>query len=233
MLRLLLPSGLGASEKPITDQHKLNMNTTNDNEDQSQPKLPLTEEQSTEAAIKQVEENNSPSPFDEALHDARILLATSLPSMREVTSDTVFPDLKRYGFTDNRVVGAMMKRLAGEGSIAATTLRMRKSGRPGNHQAPRRIYDNNLHRGQSSLTSLLALHQDDEWEFILRRDIKLSPDNRCPVCGQVDAIQKTSSKTKEGSFRDGDHITCGGCGHEGSVELWYGWESFKWEDLPI
>ena len=92
----------------------------------------------TEAAIALVEANNSPDPFKYAYDDALKLLV-DLPEA--VTSDTVFPDLERYSFSDGRVVGPLMRKLVAEGKLALTNL-YRPSSRKGNHGTPRRVYKN-------------------------------------------------------------------------------------------
>ena len=96
------------------------------------------QDNATEAAIALVEANNSPDPFKEAYEDALDLLV-KLPE--EVTSDTAFPHLDKYDFTDRRVVGPLMRQLQKDGKIRMTT-KYRPSGRVGNHGCPRRIYVN-------------------------------------------------------------------------------------------
>ena len=83
-----------------------------------------------------------PSPFNQALEDM-VSNLRGMPLKLMVTSDTILPDIKRYGFSDGRVVGALMRHLIKDGSITRTP-HMRNSIRAGNHCAPRRVYVNNL-----------------------------------------------------------------------------------------
>ena len=113
----------------------MNMNTND---------LPLfqqsdfAERQARDAAINQVEENNSPSPIDAAMEEAERNLAL-LPL--HVTCDIILPDIKKFGFTDGRAVGAIMRKLAKSGMIEPTE-NYRQSTRKGNHRVPRRVYLN-------------------------------------------------------------------------------------------
>lgn len=91
-------------------------------------------------AIETVEKNNSPGGIEEAVEDAVKLLKT-LPNGEEVTSDTLVPDLAKYGFSDNRAVGVVMRRLTSNGFIKPTD-KFRASKRPGNHLTPRKVYFN-------------------------------------------------------------------------------------------
>lgn len=100
--------------------------------------MQTTEAQAANNAIQQVEDNNSPDPFEEAYQDALNLLSV-LP--QKVTSDTIFPDLDKYNFTDGRVVGSLMRKLI-TNKVITLTAKYRPSERPGNHGAPRRVYNN-------------------------------------------------------------------------------------------
>jgi len=98
------------------------------------------EQEATESAITVVEENNSPSPLDEAEKDA----LTNLRHLPEkVSSDTILPNLAKYGFTDTRAMGPIMRRLAKAGAIKATG-EYRKSQRIGSHRMPKAIYHNHV-----------------------------------------------------------------------------------------
>lgn len=92
----------------------------------------------TELAIKRVDEANTPDPLAAAEANAIATLAT-LPSL--VSSDTILPDLEKYGFSDNRAIGPLMRRLVRKGHIAPTG-EYRKSKRPGSHGVPRAVYWN-------------------------------------------------------------------------------------------
>jgi hypothetical protein len=96
------------------------------------------EAHAAELAIRRVEDANSPDPLDEAEADAITALA-SLPEL--VSSDTILPDLSRYGFTDNRAMGPIMRRLVAKGFLA-TTGTFRKSERQGSHRRPTAVYLN-------------------------------------------------------------------------------------------
>lgn len=92
--------------------------------------------QECEAAIAVVVNNNV--AIDEAEADALENLR-NLP--KEVSSDTILPELSKYGFTDTRVMGPIMRRLAKAGAIEVTG-RYRKSRRSGSHRMPKAIYNN-------------------------------------------------------------------------------------------
>lgn len=96
------------------------------------------EEAQKNAAIELVAENNA-DPVGQAEADALDNLAY-LP--REVSSDTILPDLSKYGFTDGRAMGPIMKRLVKSGAITPTG-QFRKSQRPGSHRMPKAVYTNN------------------------------------------------------------------------------------------
>ena len=104
--------------------------------------LPLFDEAAKrDLAIEQVERNNLP-PVDRAVLDAIAILDT-LPTGAEVASDQLVPDLDKYGFTDNRAVGPVMRRLVKKRVIKVDPLgRFRPSDREGNHRVPIRIYIN-------------------------------------------------------------------------------------------
>lgn len=104
---------------------------------------PLFEEAAKELAICRVEEANSPDPLDEAEADA-ITALRSLPGL--VSSDTILPDLSRYGFTDNRAMGPIMRRLLAKGFITPTG-DYRKSQRGGSHRMPKAVYWNTVCEG--------------------------------------------------------------------------------------
>tara|TARA_R110000772_G_scaffold83288_11_gene176154 strand:+ start:1720 stop:2082 length:363 start_codon:yes stop_codon:yes gene_type:complete len=115
-------------------------NTTN------QPEFDFKREEShRDSAIDAVEESNL-TPIDRAKIDALDNLR-DLP--REVSSDTILPNLKKYDFSDNRAVGAVMRWLVKEEFIEWTSS-TRKSTRRGNHLADRRIYINQLWREERS-----------------------------------------------------------------------------------
>tara|TARA_R110002051_G_scaffold63430_1_gene115543 strand:- start:583 stop:927 length:345 start_codon:yes stop_codon:yes gene_type:complete len=99
------------------------------------------EAHNTELAIKRVEDANSPDPLDEAEADA-IKALTSLPEL--VSSDTILPDISGYGFTDNRAMGPIMRRLLKKGLITPTG-DYRKSQRGGSHRMPKAVYRNTTH----------------------------------------------------------------------------------------
>ena len=101
-------------------------------------KLLQKEQSKTENAINVVENNNS--AIDAAVADA-IENLRDLPV--EVSSDTILPDLSKYGFTDSRVMGPIMRRLAKAGAIQLTG-RYRKSRRLGSHRMPKAIYHNRV-----------------------------------------------------------------------------------------
>tara|TARA_R110000765_G_scaffold238604_1_gene341304 strand:+ start:93 stop:479 length:387 start_codon:yes stop_codon:yes gene_type:complete len=98
------------------------------------------ESQATELAIRRVDAANSPAPLDRAEADGIAKLA-GLPIL--VSSDSIFPSLDEYGFSDNRAVGPLMRRLVVAGKIRPTG-DYRKSRRPGSHGAPRAVYRNAL-----------------------------------------------------------------------------------------
>tara|TARA_B100000686_G_C16381786_1_gene757909 strand:+ start:137 stop:487 length:351 start_codon:yes stop_codon:yes gene_type:complete len=92
----------------------------------------------TEICIERVEAANSPDPLDLAQKDAIRRLA-GLPEL--VTSETILPDLAGYGFTDNRAMGPLMRRLIAQGHITRTgTFRVTK--RAGSNTMPRPVYRN-------------------------------------------------------------------------------------------
>ena len=99
---------------------------------------PLFEAAATEEAIQRVEEANSPDPLDVAYSHA-VQNLRRLPAL--VSSDTILPSLAQYGFTDNRAMGPLMRRLMDAGHIQATG-EFRKSTRPGNHGVPKAVYRN-------------------------------------------------------------------------------------------
>ena len=96
------------------------------------------ERMATELSIKRVDDANTPDPLDEALR-AAIATLGRLPA--RVSSDTILPDLARFGFSDNRAMGPLMRRLRIQGHISPTG-EYRKSVRPGSHGAPRAVYRN-------------------------------------------------------------------------------------------
>jgi|DEB0MinimDraft_6_1074348.scaffolds.fasta_scaffold66955_2 hypothetical protein len=100
-----------------------------------------TEKDRRDDGIALVEENNL-SPIERALAEARETLAllASMNPEEVVTSDSLFPDLGKYGFTDGRAVGAIMRRLICEGLLEKLPGQFRESKRPGNHLTPRQCY---------------------------------------------------------------------------------------------
>lgn len=100
----------------------------------------IIEQTRRDQAIARVEDRNEPGPNDRALAEVEERLRR-LPIGAEITSDSLLPDLSRFGFSDPRAVGAIMKRALAAGWIRPTD-RFRNSTRPGNHCAPRRIYRN-------------------------------------------------------------------------------------------
>tara|TARA_R110000824_G_scaffold112909_2_gene262392 strand:- start:559 stop:936 length:378 start_codon:yes stop_codon:yes gene_type:complete len=104
------------------------------------PAATAAEDQATELAIERVEATNLPNPLEKAEANA-IAYLSRLPAL--VSSDSIFPTLGTYGFSDNRAIGPLMRRLVRNGHISATG-RYRKSRRPGSHGAPRAVYRNAL-----------------------------------------------------------------------------------------
>jgi len=104
---------------------------------------PLFEDRATEVAIARVEEANTPSPLDVAEADAIKTLA-GLPEY--VTSDMILPDLAVYGFTDNRAMGPLMRRLISGGHITGTES-FRLTKRIGSNRMPRPVYRNEKWQG--------------------------------------------------------------------------------------
>ena len=95
-------------------------------------------DESTEASIQQVEDANTPDPLDVAQLDA-IRRLESLPEF--VTADVILPDLAQYGFTDNRAMGPLMRRLVTGGHLSRTgEFRQTKRGR--SNTMPRPVYQN-------------------------------------------------------------------------------------------
>ena len=104
----------------------------------SRPAATGGESQATELAIQRVENANAPDPLASAEENAIATLA-GLPAL--VSADSIFPHLTGYGFSDNRAIGPLMRRLVRNGHISATG-EYRKSKRPGSHGAPRAVYRN-------------------------------------------------------------------------------------------
>lgn len=88
-------------------------------------------------SMRRVAKHNR-TPSDIAFAEA-ILRLQKIDSGDEVSSDTLFPELNTYGFTDNRAVGPLMERLRKAGFLMPTD-RYRLSSRKGSHRCPRRIY---------------------------------------------------------------------------------------------
>ena len=103
---------------------------------QTQEKITQKEQAQTEAAIALVENNNA--AIDAAVAEA-IENLRDLPM--DVSADTILPDISKYGFTDPRVMGPIMRRLTKAGAIQVTG-QYRKSRRLGNHRKPIAIYHN-------------------------------------------------------------------------------------------
>jgi len=99
---------------------------------------PLFEDRPTELAIRRVEEANTPHPLDLAEADAIQTLA-GLPEF--VTSEAILPDLSIYGFSDNRAMGPLMRRLITKRHLTHTGT-FRETKRHGSHRMPRPVYRN-------------------------------------------------------------------------------------------
>jgi len=118
------------------------------------------EEEARESALQRVEDVNSPCPLDRAEADAIKALVT-LPEL--VSADTILPDLSRYGFTDNRAIGAIMRRLLAKGLIAPTG-GYRKSQRGGSHLMPKAVYRNALCLAVQPVLPVSFLVDGDRYE---------------------------------------------------------------------
>ena len=99
--------------------------------------MPLTEKQKAAEAVETLERRNEPC-LDVAERDALVLMRR-LGRGARVTSDQLIPEVGKYGFSDNRAVGAVMLRLIHGGHLVRTS-HFRTSQRHGNHGCPRRVY---------------------------------------------------------------------------------------------
>ena len=95
-------------------------------------------DEGTEVSIQRVEDANSPDTYDRALEDA-IRRLGRLPEL--VTSESILPDLSAYGFTDNRAMGPLMRRLIAQGHITRTGT-FKETKRLGSNTMPRPVYRN-------------------------------------------------------------------------------------------
>lgn len=100
----------------------------------------IRESLATELGIKRVEAANDPDPID-AAEAAAIATLARLPWY--VSSDTILPDIGVFGFTDNRAMGPIMRRLVKAGHITPSG-EYRNSLRAGNHGNPVAVYRNIL-----------------------------------------------------------------------------------------
>lgn len=123
------------------------------------------ERERRDRAMRDVEDHNEPSPNDVAYADA-VALLPRLPSM--VASDTIIPDLERYGFSDNRAVGPIILRLQRDGLITPTA-GFRKSKRSGNHLVPIRVYQNNLCMGCGQDRTMFSTPSEEACYEIYKR----------------------------------------------------------------
>lgn len=95
------------------------------------------ESKAKDSGIERVESANIPP-----IKLAEIKAIENLRSLpREVSSDTILPNIADFGFTDGRAVGPLMMRLVRLGAITRTD-GFRKSVRSGSHQTPRAVYLN-------------------------------------------------------------------------------------------
>ena len=146
-------------------------------EGQMNPDLgPLFEAAATEEAIQRVEEANSPDPMEMAYSHA-VKNLRRLPDL--VSSDTILPSLSQYGFTDNRAMGPLMRRLMDAGHIQPTG-EFRKSTRPGNHRVPKAVYRNE----RAYCISIPAPHSPErEEKDYLDPDAVRLPDHKNTILG--------------------------------------------------